>query len=258
MLPNLGSWKFVSFSFFFFLSFTVLALTFRSFYPFWVNFIMWGRCLPLACGYTVFPAPFVHHGDKVETVSNFIFLGFKINVCSDLSYEIKRLLCLGRKAMTNLDSILKSRGTTLLRKVCLVKAMVLPGGMYGCENWTVTKAKHWRRCFWTVLVKTLETPLDNKEVKPVNPKGNQPWIFIERTDAEAPKLQPPDVKSQLTGNDSDTGKDWRWEEKGMTEDEMVGWHHQFKHKLEQTLGDSEGQGSLVCCSPWGHKELDTT
>ena len=100
-----------------------------------------------------------------------------------------------------------------------------------------------------------------KEIKTVNPKGNQPWIFIGRTDAEAeaPILWPPDVKNWLTGKDPDAGKDWGREEKGMTEDEMIGWHHWLNgHEFEQTPGDSEGQGSLVCCSPWGCKELDMT
>ena len=102
-----------------------------------------------------------------------------------------------------------------------------------------------------VLEKTLEGPLDSKEIKPVNPKENQSWIFTGRTDAEAeaPILWPPDVKSWLTGKDPDAGKDWR-QEKGMTEDEMVGWHHWLNgHEFEQTLEDSEGQGSLACCSP---------
>ena len=118
--------------------------------------------------------------------------------------------------------------------------------------------KNW--CFWiVVLEKTLESPLDCKEIKPVNPKGNQPWIFIERTDAEAEALilWPPDVKSWLTGKEPDAGNDWR--QKGMTEDEMVGWHHQLNgHEFEEALGVGEGQGSLVCCSPWGRKESDMT
>ena len=106
---------------------------------------------------------------------------------------------------------------------------------------------------------TVESPLDSKEVKPVNPKGNQSWIFIGRTDAEveAPVLWPPDAKSQLTGKEPDTGKDWE-QDKRMTEDKMVGRHHQLNGYDEQTLGDSEEQGSLVCCSPWGYKELYTT
>ena len=103
--------------------------------------------------------------------------------------------------------------------------------------------------------------LEWKEIKPVNSKGNQSWIFIERTDAEAeaPIIWPPDAKNWLIGKDPDAGKDWRQEEKGTTEDEVVGWHHKLeRHKSEQTSGDGEGQGSLACCSPWGHKESDTT
>ena len=102
--------------------------------------------------------------------------------------------------------------------------------------------------------------LSCKEIKPVNPKENQSWIFIGRTDieAEAPILWPPDVKSWLIWKDPDPGKDWKWEEKGMKENEMVAWHHWHDaHEFEQALGVGDGQGSLVCCSPWGHKELDT-
>ena len=123
------------------------------------------------------------------------------------------------------------------------------------EGWV---PKNW--CFRiTVLKKTLEGPLASKEVKPVNPKENQPWIFCGRTDAEAPIIWPPDVKSQLTGEDPDAGRAWRHEEKGMTEDQMVGWHHLLNgHEFEQTPGDSDGQESLVCCSPRSHKELGMT
>ena len=117
-------------------------------------------------------------------------------------------------------------------------------------------------CFRTVMLeKTLESPLDCKEIKPVNPKGNQSWIFLGRTDAEAeaPILWPPDAKSRLTGKNPDAGKDWRQEEKGMTGDEMVGWHHWIdRHEFDQAPGNGEGQGSLACCSPQGHKESDTT
>ena len=120
--------------------------------------------------------------------------------------------------------------------------------------------KNW--CFWIVLLeKTPESPLDCKEIKPVNPKGNQPWIFTGRTvaEAEAPKLWPPDMKSQLIWKDPDAGKDSSQEEKGMTKDEMVGWLHWLSgHELEQAPGDGEGQGGLACCSPWGCKKLDTT
>ena len=109
-----------------------------------------------------------------------------------------------------------------------------------------------------VLDKILVSPLDRNEIKPVNPKGNQPWIFAGRTDAEAAILRPPDAKNRLIGKYPDAGKDWEWEEKGATEDEIAGWHHWLNgHESEQTQGDSERQGSLECCSPWGHEELDT-
>ena len=123
------------------------------------------------------------------------------------------------------------------------------------EIWVL---KNW--CFLiVVLEKTLESPSDCKEIKPANPKGNQLWIFIGRADAEAPILWSPEAKSQLIGKDPNTGKNWRQEEKGTTEDEMVGWHHRLDgHEIEQALRDSEGQGSLVCCRPWGCKELDVT
>ena len=127
------------------------------------------------------------------------------------------------------------------------------------ESWA---PKNW--CFWTVVLeKTFESPLDCKEIQPVNPKGNQSWIFIGRTDAEAEAealiLWPPDAKNWLIGKDLDAGKDWRQEEKGTTKDDMVGWHHQLnEHEFEQAPGVGNGQGSLACCSPWVHKELDTT
>ena len=119
--------------------------------------------------------------------------------------------------------------------------------------------KNW--CFWTVVLGSLESPLDSKENQPVHPKGRQPWISIGRTDAEAeaPILWPPDAKSWLVRKDPDAGKDWRQEEKGATENEMVGWHHRLNgHEVEQAPGVGEGQGSLVCCSPWGCKESNTT
>ena len=123
------------------------------------------------------------------------------------------------------------------------------------EGWA---PKNW--CFWTVMLeKTLESPRDWTEIQPVHPKGNQPWIFTGRTDAEAPILWPPDGKNWLIGKDPDAGKDWKQEEKGMTEDEMFGWHHRLDgHEFEQAPGVGDGQGSLECCSPWGHKELDMT
>ena len=119
--------------------------------------------------------------------------------------------------------------------------------------------KNW--CFWTVVLeKTLESFLDCKEIKPVNPKGNQSWKFTGRTDveADAPILWPPVVKNWLIRIDADAGKDWR-KEKGTTEDEMVGWHHRLNgYEFEQAPGVGDGQGGLACCSPWGHKESDTT
>ena len=158
--------------------------------------------------------------DGEETVTDFIFLGSKITVDGDCSHEVKRCLLL---VMTNLNSILKSRN--IPTKVRLVKALVFPVVMYGCESWTIKKAEHQRiDPFWTVVLeKTLESPLDCREIQPVHPKGNQSWIFIGRTDAEAetPILWPPDLKNWLIGKDSDAGKDWRQEEKGRTEDEMV-------------------------------------
>ena len=161
-------------------------------------------------------------------------------------------MVLGRKAMTNPDSTLKSRDITLLTKVHLVKAMVFLVVMYGCESWNIKKAKCQRiDAFELWCWRTLESPLDCKEIQPVNPKGNQSWIFIGRTDAEAeaPILWPPDVKNRLIGKDPVAGKDWR-KEKGRTEDEMVGWHHQLNgHEFEQALGVGDGQGSLMCCSP---------
>ena len=147
----------------------------------------------------------------MEIVTGFIFWGSKITVDGDCSHEIKRRLLLGRKVMTNLDSIIKSRDITLPVKVPLVKAMIFPVVMYGCESWTIKKAERQRI---VVLEKTLESPLDCKEIQPVHPKGNQSWIFTGRTDAEAetPIVWPPDAKKQLMGKDPDGGKDWRQEE----------------------------------------------
>ena len=176
-------------------------------------------------------------GETVGTVSDFIFLGSKITAVGDCSHEIKRRLLLGRKVMTNLDSMLKSKDITLPTKTHLVRAMVFSSSHVWMweldykESWVL---KNW--CFWTVVLeKTLESPLDCKEIQPVHPKGNQSWIFIGRTDAEAETtiLWPPDAKNWLIGKDPDAGKDWRQEEKGTSEDEMVGWHHRlYGHKFE--------------------------
>ena len=152
-----------------------------------------------------------------------------------------------RKAMTNLDSILKSRDIILPATVCLVKEMGFPLVMYGCESWTTKKAEHRRSdafelwC-WRSLFRV---PLDCK-IKPVHSKGNQSWMFIERSDAEAEAtiLWPPATKNWLIRKDPDPGKDWRWEEKGMIEDEMVGRHHRLNgHECEQAPGVVDGQGS---------------
>ena len=202
----------------------------------------------------------VNSWETMETVTDFIFLGSKITADGDCSHEIKRRLLLGRKVMINLDSILKSRDITLSTKVCLVKAVVVPVVMYRCESWTIKKAKHERTDAFELWCWRLESPLDCKEIQPVHPKGNPSWIFIGKTDAEAetPILLPPDMKNGVTGKDPNAGKDWRREEKGMTEDEIVGWHHCLdRHEFEQVPVVGDGQGSLVYCSPWGHKESDT-
>ena len=159
--------------------------------------------------------------------------------------------------MTNLDSVLKSRNINFACKGPYSQSYGLPSShIWMCEldYKEVWVPKNW--CFWTVVLeKTLESPLDCKEIKPVNPKGNQPWIFIWSTDAEAPVLWTPDVKSQLIGKDPDAGKDWQQVEKGT----MVGWHHRLDgHEFEQASGVGDGQGNLACCSQWGRKESDTT
>ena len=163
--------------------------------------------------------------------------GSKITSDGDCNHEIKRCLLLGRKAMTNLDSILKSRDITLPTKVRLFKVIVFSIVMYGREIWTIKEAEHWRIDAFELWCwrRLFESPLDCKEIQPVYSKGNQSWIFTGRTDAEAepPVLWPPDGKNQLTGKDPDAVKDLRWEKKGTTEDEMVGWHHQrYGHEFE--------------------------
>ena len=186
-----------------------------------------------------------------------IFSGSKITTVGDCSHEIKRRFLLGRKAMTNLDGILKGRDMADKGPSCqsygFSSSHVWMWEMDHKESWGL---KNW--CSWTmVLQKTLESPLDSKENQSVHPRGNQSWIFFGRTDAEAedPILWPPDVKNGLIEKDPDAGKDWRQEEKGMTEDEMVGWHHWLNgHESEQAPGIGDRQGSLLCCSPWGCKE----
>ena len=153
---------------------------------------------------------------------------------------------------------IKKQTRYFANKGALVKTMVFPVWMWELDHKDSWTLKNW--CFWAVLLeKTLESPLDCKEIKPVNPKGNQPWIFIRMTDAEAeaPVLWTPDAKSWLIRKDPDAGKDWRQEVKGMTKDDLFGSHHLLNgHEFEQALRDGEGQGSLVCCSPQANKELD--
>ena len=195
-------------------------------------------------------------GETIETVTDFIFWTPK-SLQMGTAHKIKRRLLLGRKAMTNLESISKTRDITLPTKVHLVNAVVFPVVMYGCESWTIKKAEWWRiDAFELWCSKTLESPLDCKEIQPVHPKWNRSRIFTGRTDAEAetPILWPSDAKDWLLGKDPDAGRDWRQEEKGMAEDEMVGWYHWLNgHEFEQAPGVGNGQGGLACCSAWSHK-----
>ena len=156
-------------------------------------------------------------GETMETVTDLIFLGSKITADGTCNCEIKRCLLLGRKTLTNLDSILKNRDIALSTKVYLVKAMVFPVVMYGCESCTITKADTEELMLWTVVLeRTLESPLNCKEIQSGHPKGEQSWIFIGRTDTEteAPVFWPPNAKRWLIGKDSDTGKDWRQRSEG--------------------------------------------
>ena len=188
-------------------------------------------------------------GEKLEAVRDFIFLCSKITADGDCSHEIKRHLLLGWEAMTNLERLLKSRDITLAAKVHIQSHGFFSSHvwMWELEHKEGWAPKNW--CFWTVVLeKTLETTLDCKEIKPVNPKGNQSWIFTGRTDAEAeaPVLWVHDVKNRLIGKDPDAGKDWGQEENGVTENEMVEWPHWLNgHESEQALGINEGQGSLA-------------
>jgi len=200
--------------------------------------------------------------ETMETVKDYIWGASKITTDGDCSHGIKRHVLLGRKAKTNLDSILKSRDIALPTKIRLAKAMVFPVNTCGCKSWIIKKTalKNW--CFWTVVLEmTLGLPFDCKETEPVPPKGNQSWIFIGRTDAEieTPILWPLNAKNWLIWKDPAAGKDWRQGKKGMTEDKMVGWHHWLdRRECEQPPGVGDRQGGLACCSPWGRKEFDTT
>ena len=189
--------------------------------------------------------------------------GTKITADGDCSHEITRHLLPGRKVMTNLDSILRSRDIYFFNKG-------LSSQGYGFSSshvwmWELDCEEGWAPknwCFWNVVLeKTLQSSLDCKKIQPVHPKGDQSWVFLGRTDAEAetPILWPPHVKSWLIGKDPDAGRDWGQEEKGMTENEMAGWHHGLDGcESGWTPGDGDGQGGLACCDSWGRKELDTT
>ena len=197
-------------------------------------------------------------GETVETVADFILGGSKITAYGDCSLEIKRRLLLGRKVMTNLVSILKSRDITLPTQVCIVKAMVFSSTdvwMWELDYKASWVLKNW--CFWTVVLeKTLESPLDSKEIQTVHPKGNQSWIFIGKTDAEVetPILWPLDVKN--------------WFEKILMLGKIEGrkrrgqqrrrWLEGITDSMDETPGVGDREGGLAYCSPWGRKELDTT
>ena len=202
------------------------------------------------------------NGETVETVSDFIFLGSKTTADGDWSHAIKIRLFLGRKVMTKVDSILKSRHYFANKGPStqgygFSSSHVWMWELDYKESWAL---KNW--CFWiVVLEKTLESPLDCKEIQSVHSKGDQPWVFLGRTDAKAetPLLWSPHAKSWLIGKDPDAGRDWGQEERGMTEDEMAGWHHWLDgREFEWSPGVGDGQGGLVCCTSWGRKELDTT
>ena len=192
-----------------------------------------------------------------------IFLGSKITADGDCSHEIKRRLLLGRQVMTNLDSILKSRDITLPIKVRLVKAMVFPVVMYGCESWTIKKAERQRidafeLWCWRRLLRVLWTVRRSNQsiLKEISPGCSLEGLMLK---LKLPILWPPDMKSWLIWKDPDAGKDWGQEEKGTTEDEMAGWHHRLNgHGFGWTLGVGDGQGGPVCCGSWGRKESDTT
>ena len=186
-----------------------------------------------------------------------MFLGRHLNNLIWTHIEIET--CRLNNLTSNVDQVPLGKALT---KVRLVKAMVFPVVMYGCESWTVKKAEHRRiDAFEVVLEKTPESPLNCKEIQPVHSKGDQSWVFFGGNDAEAetPVLWLPHAKNWLIGKDSDAGRDWGQEEKGMTEDEMAGWHHWLDgRESEWAPGVDDGQGGLACCDSWGRKELDMT
>ena len=199
-------------------------------------------------------------GEKVEVVTDFLFLGSKITGDGDCSHEIRWLL-LGRKVITNLDKCVEKQRHYSADKVSYSQGFGLPSGhvhLWELDHKEGIMPKNW--CLWTVVLdKTPKSPLDSKENKPADLKGNQPWTLVEKTDveAEAPEFWSSDMNTWFIGKVPDAGENCR-QKKRASEDEMAGWHHWCNgHKLGQTLGDDEGQGGLVCCSPWGRKESDT-
>ena len=192
---------------------------------------------------------------------HFIFLCSKITADSDWSHEIKRHLLFERKATTNLGSVLKSRDITLSTKVRIVKTMLFPAVMYRCKSGTIKKIGHWRIDAFELWCRRrlLRVPWTAKRsnqsiLKEINPEYSLEGLMLKLNWCSI--LWPPDVKSQLVGKDPDAAKDWEQEEKGTTEEEMVGWHHPLRgHEFEQTPGDGDGQRSLVCCSAWGHGQI---
>ena len=201
-------------------------------------------------------------GETVETVADFIFLGSKITADDDCSHEIKRHLLLGRKVMTNLDSILNSRDITLPTKVHPVKPMVFPVVMYGCESWTIKKAECQRIDAFELWCRRrlLRVPWTARRSNQSILKEISPEYLLEGLMLKLKLQYFGHAKNWLIRKDPDAGKGWRQEKVVTTEgDEMVGWHHWLNgHEFEQAPGVGDGQGGLACCSPWGCKELDTT
>ena len=197
---------------------------------------------------------------KVEAVTDFLFLDSKITADGDCSHKIKRWLFLGWNTMTTLDSVLKSRYIPLPTQVHIIKDMVISGVMYECRSW-IKKAKCWRidafevQC-WRRLLRVPWTARRSiwSILKEISPGCSLEGMMLKLKTAV---LWPPHTKSWFIGKDSDARRDWRQEEKGMTEDEMAGWHH-WLDEFEWTLGVGDGQGGLACCNSWGWKESDMT
>ena len=191
----------------------------------------------------------------------FIYL-FSSEITADCDYsnKIKRHFLLRKKSYDQHRQCTKSKDITLSTRVHRVKTVVFPVVMYGCESWTTNRAEHGRTvAFGLWWLRRLKSLLDSKEIKLVNPKGSQTWIFIQRAniEAEVSILSLPDARRRLIGKVPYSGKDWGQKDKVMTEHDMVVWHHRLNvHEFEEAPGNSEGQGSLVCCSPWAHKKLD--